>query len=404
MASTPVSAGLPDTADAPRIEAPLARRALAGFFLSGLLFSLPGAILLTWRHHLTQDFLTAGNYFLAMSAGIFAGLAVARVTGRRPTAAVMAAASAIACAALLWLALVPAAAAPWFRTAGLFGVGCGAGLLNVVIFKAISPMYRHDPAATVNLAGAFFGLGSLVMAVLAGGTFYAYTAPTTLFVSALVPGYFVALYARTSLRSAPAQPAPDLQRARAAFESPAAVLFALLLFFQFGNEWSIAGWLPLFLTLRLGVSPESALAMLALYWLALLLGRIGAMPALRYVSHGKLLMGSAAAAVFGCTVLISTDNRFGAISGILLVGSGFASVYPLVVEKIGGRFPYYHPGFFNGIFSLGITGGLLAPWSLGFFTNWWGIRCVMGLPLLGTAMVFLLLIVIWFEARFGDAN
>jgi fucose permease len=120
------------------------------------------------------------------------------------------------------------------------------------------------------------------------------------------------------------------------------------------------------------------------------------------LSHGKLLMASAVGALLGCTILISTDNWFGAVAGILMVGGGFAPVYPLVVEKIGGRFPYYHPGLFNGIFSIGLTGGLLAPWSLGFFTDLWGIRAVMGVPLLGTVMVVLLLLVIWAEAQFSS--
>ena len=37
-----------------------------------------------------------------------------------------------------------------------------------------------------------------------------------------------------------------------------AIIFALLLFFQFANEWSIAGWLPVFLIDRLGLSPATA--------------------------------------------------------------------------------------------------------------------------------------------------
>jgi len=86
------------------------------------------------------------------------------------------------------------------------------------------------------------------------------------------------------------------------------------------------------------------------------------------------------------------------------VGGGFASVYPLVVGKIGRRFPYYHPGFFNGIFSLAMTGGLLAPWSLGYFTDRWGIGVAMLLPLLGTLMVFVLLVLIWAEAKFREAG
>ena len=52
-------------------------RALSGFSLSGLLFSFLGAILPAWRHHLTQDYVTVGNYFLAMNLGIGAALVVA---------------------------------------------------------------------------------------------------------------------------------------------------------------------------------------------------------------------------------------------------------------------------------------------------------------------------------------
>jgi len=66
--------------------------------------------------------------------------------------------------------------------------------------------------------------------------------------------------------------------------------------------------------------------------------------------------------------------------GILFVGAGFASIYPLVVEKIGNRFPYYHPGFYNGIFSLGITGGLLAPWILGYVAQAWAFKRLCSSP------------------------
>ena len=58
-----------------------------------------------------------------------------------------------------------------------------------------------------------------------------------------------------------------MRQAFADFRSLAAVLFALLLFVQFGNEWAIAGWLPLFLIQRLGISPESSLMLLAAYGL-----------------------------------------------------------------------------------------------------------------------------------------
>ena len=80
----------------------------------------------------------------------------------------------------------------------------------------------------------------------------------------------------------------------------------------------------------------------------------------------KLLLGSALAAIFGLAVLSFTNNAFGAGTGVVFVGAGFACIFPLVAEKIGRRFPYYHPAFFNGIFSFALMGAMLAPATLGF--------------------------------------
>ena len=384
-------------------QAGIARRGLAGFFLSGLLFSFLGVILPVWQHHITGDFVVVGTYFLAMNLGILASPGPARLLRRYNLSAVLALGCGLASVALVYLALLPPGTSPWWRTGGIFFLGCGAGLLNTGVFRAITPLYRHDPAATVNLVEALFGVGCIVMTVLVAGTFYAYTVTSILIIVAILPAFFAVVYARSRFPAARPEGEPSLKQAFADFRSPAAVLFALLLFFQFGNEWAVAGWLPLFLIQRLGISPESSLTMLAAYWLALLVGRVVVFSFLPSASRGKVLMASVLAALFGCAILTSTDNVFGAVVGILLVGGGFASVYPLVVERIGGRFPYYHPGFFNGIFSFALTGGLLAPWSLGFFTAEWGIGIAMLLPLAGTLMVLVLLMLLWAEATFRGA-
>jgi fucose permease len=143
--------------------------------------------------------------------------------------------------------------------------------------------------------------------------------------------------------------------------------------------------------------------MLAMYWLSLLIGRVVAQWLMPRVKHTRLLLTSVLGGVFGSIVLIATDNRFGAIAGVLLLGCSFAPIYPLVVERIGHRFPSYHPGFYNGLFSFAIAGGMLAPCTLGYFASLWGIWVVMGLPLVGSVMVFLLLMLVWLEARFNTA-
>jgi fucose permease len=220
-----------------------------------------------------------------------------------------------------------------------------------------------------------------------------------LMLMALVPGLFAAVYARTAVAQTAAVAHTDLRQALRDFRSLGAVLLALLLFFQFGNEWSIAGWLPLFLVRRLGISPPASLGLLALFWTALLVGRVTAVAIIPKVRHGRLLGGSVLAALFGCMLLELTDNQFGAGAGLLLLGAGFASIYPLVAEKIGGRFPYYHPVFFSGIFSFALFGGLIAPAALGYAAAIWGIGVVVAVPLLGTFMVSALIVLIWLESK-----
>ena len=216
---------------------------------------------------------------------------------------------------------------------------------------------------------------------------------------ALVPGFFAGIYARKSYAAPPQAAHPTFRQALQDFRSPGAVLFALLLFVQFGNEWSIAGWLPIFLNHRVGLSPSSSLTTLALYWLCLIIGRLVAVAILPRVRHGRLLMGSMVSAIFGCLFLFFTKGVFGAWIGAFFVGAGFASIYPLVAEAIGRRFPYYHPGFFNGIFSFALVGGLLAPATLGYAASKWGVGVVVGIPLLGTFLVMALLLLIWLESK-----
>jgi FHS family glucose/mannose:H+ symporter-like MFS transporter len=190
-------------------------------------------------------------------------------------------------------------------------------------------------------------------------------------------------------------PEISMQQSVRDLRSPLAVFFALLLFFQFGNEWSIAGWLPVFLIDRLGISPATAVTLLALYWTALMLGRIAASRILPLVRHGRMLAVSAFCALFGCTLLAAAGSRFGVIFGLLLTGAGFSAIYPLVAERIASRFSYYHPGYFNGIFTFALMGGILSPFVLGHAAAGSGLGVVPMAAMAGSCAVFGLVLLIW---------
>lgn len=375
-------------------------RVLPGFVISGFLFAMLGALLPAWGFHITADYRTVGGYFLCLAFGIIIPTESAtRIFRKANPSQRLAAGCGLASAALVLLAFIPQQAPAFWRMLALLLVGLSAGLINSALFTAMRAAYTRDIARSVSVGGILFGLGCLGSALLIALTFYSLSVTGVLLLLALVPGSFAFFFYRTNLPGIAVQEQPSLSAAVRDFRNFGTVAFALLLFFQFGNEWALAGWLPIFLIEQLGISPKTSILLLALYWTALLIGRVVLFAVLPRVGHGRLLFVSASAAAFGCILLFFTNNIFGATMSILLTGFGFAAIYPLVAEKIGRRFTYYHPGLFNGIFSFALAGGMLAPGTLGLFADSMGIRVVAGLPLIGTFMVVMLVLLIWLESK-----
>jgi MFS transporter, FHS family, glucose/mannose:H+ symporter len=379
-----------------------AGRVLPGFLLTGFLLALLGALLPAWGYHReASEFSVVGNLFLCLALGLVASVYPARrIMERRGISFVLVSACWLACGSLLVLGVASPPVSAWWRGLGMFALGFASGLLNMGLLCAISRSYVANAAGTVNQGGIWYGLGCVGAALLGAGAVEVYQVGPMLVLASLVPAAFSFLYSSRSFTpQTPRAEEITLKDALAGFRSPAALLFALLLFFQFGNEWTVAGWLPIFLIRRLGISPNSAILILALYWFFLMTGRLVAVAMLPRVRHSRLLFISMVSALFGCLILSLTKTGFGAASGAFFLGAGYSCVYPLVAEQIGHRFAYFHPGFFNGIFSVALLGGLLAPATVGYAAKPWGVGMMTGIPLLGTCMVMLLILAIWLESR-----
>ncbi len=381
-----------------------ARDWVNGFLLLGVLVGLLGSLLIAWQYHIDTVPQLIGLHFLALNAGYVIAAAIAQKLLRRVSLRTMAlAACAIAFASLLTLSfVVPPVSALW-RMLGLGFVGAAGGCLATAVLYALEPYFEQAPAALANWAGVLFGCGCLVSTVMVGITYFAGSVQIETALLAIVPLIYFIAYAGNKFPAvlAPLKPREEENRIREtlrSLRSIAAVLFSLLLFFQFGNEWAIAGWLPLFLIHRLGANPVWAIFALAVYFLALLLGRLAVRSFLPRLNHRRLLLASIVTAMLGYLLLSFAGSMLAAWIAAAVVGAGFAPIYPLVAETLDERFAY-HPGFFNGIFSIAITGGMSAPWLLGYVDAYLGTRYVMLLPALGSIAVLVLALLIMLEAH-----
>jgi fucose permease len=239
----------------------------------------------------------------------------------------------------------------------------------------------------------FFSAGSMVSAWLMSECLAAGSPPRILALAAILPALAGWAFSRAELNRWQSHELP-IGEAVKDLRSVLAILFALLLFFQFANEWSIAGWLPIFLIDRLGMNPSDAVMLLVLYWLALTAGKFVATRLLPVLPHARMLGVCAFCALFGC-ILLAAKTTSGVVSGILMTGAGFSAIYPLAAERISTRFTYYHPGYFNGIFTFAMLGGMLAPLILGYLAAAYGLVVVPLVAMAGSCAVFLLISLIW---------
>jgi hypothetical protein len=92
---------------------------------------------------------------------------------------------------------------------------------------------------------------------------------------------------------------------------------------------------------------------------------------------------------------MGAGTRFGIVTGILLTGAGFSAIYPLAAERIATRFTYYHPGYFNGVFTFAMMGGILAPFVLGHAAVASGLQVIPLAAMVGSCAVFALTLLIW---------
>ena len=381
---------------------PLARpwQILCALAISGFLLALPGGLLPLWGYHISPEFGIAGNYFLFLGIGIAGGGTLAqRLAGRFRLDQLLAGACAAGSLALLLIAFAAPPAQLWYQAGALLIAGIAAGVVNTAVFEGASAGYESNPAYITLAGGIFFGMGSVLAALVMTQSFdFDQGGPSRPLLFAAIPPAAAAVWfwRRRVGRAAIAE--VTLDQSVRDLRSALAILFALLLFFQFANEWLIAGWLPVFLIDRMGMSPATAVDLLALYWIALTSGRIGAAKLLPLVRHGRLLGFSAFCALFGCS-LVAYGSRTGVVVGLLLTGAGFSAIYPLAAERIASRFSYYHPGYFNGIFTFALMGGVLCPFVMGHVAMSAGLNAIPVAAMAGSCAVFALVLLIWLGSK-----
>ena len=226
----------------------------------------------------------------------------------------------------------------------------------------------------------FFGLGALFLPFAIGALLARYSLSTLLAASAVLcaaAGVFSLCLRFPPPKQAHRIPIGDMPRF---LRSPLVLIFACLLFFESGVEFTLGGFISSYMTHDMAVTSVSAASwVLAGYWLSLILSRMVLSRIALGTDPFRILLFCASGACVGAAVTAVAPSWVVAALGICLTGWSLAGIYPTVLGIVGAKFQAHSGTVFGMLFAIALTGGMIVPWVSGQIAGSFGLRWVFGL-------------------------
>lgn len=152
------------------------------------------------------------------------------------------------------------------------------------------------------------------------------------------------------------------------------------IFLYVGAEICVSAGIPLFLKERYGVD-ITRVGMLGtgLFFMALTIGRLSGGVMLNWVAPSKFLKLTCAVALCGLASLF-VPSRSVAIAGFVLIGLGFANIFPLVFSAALERMPE-RANEFSALMVTAIVGGAILPPLMGLLADYSTVRTGLLVPI-----------------------
>jgi fucose permease len=175
-------------------------------------------------------------------------------------------------------------------------------------------------------------------------------------------------------------------------EATTILYFAVLAFLYVGIEASIGNWMSTYATRAAAWTFAGSTLAVALFWAALLLGRLVTPVILARMAELGLYRASVFATITGVLLLLAAHRPVTILAGSILSGLALAPLFPLILalflEEIGGS---RNAGW---VFAVAGLGGAVLSWLTGTISSGTG-SLRIGLLVPGAAALLMLLMIIW---------
>ncbi|MEG8989505.1 MFS transporter [Ignavibacteria bacterium 4148-Me] len=140
-------------------------------------------------------------------------------------------------------------------------------------------------------------------------------------------------------------------------------LMVIAIFLYVGAEVSMSSGIPIYLKEYMGISDYSLWLSWSLFFLPLVIGRYSGAKILNKIHARKFFLITTSLSIIGLCLLF-TSKEYLVYSGIIIVGFGFANIFPLIFSLVIEKFPS-RSNELSGLMITAISGGAIVPLIMG---------------------------------------
>ncbi|CAM2937455.1 MFS transporter [Paenibacillus taichungensis] len=361
------------------------------YFLIGLAHVVLGSILPVALEHYGKDYSQGGTLIFAQFAGFLGGVLLSpwlnKRFGKRGGLLI---AAALLCIAELSYMLLP----PWgwmFVIAP--AAGFGFGMIEAVIGTIIIAAIKDNTAVAMSRLEVLFGIGAMVMPLIASGLISAGYWRMSFLVVAVCAAMTFIFWAKSSFgeldnelsrRSSDQTPVhthaaelpngtnpEDIKPTRSTYHGRNLALLSLFVLFFFlyvGTEMSLANFMPAILIEKMNMKEAGAALSVTCFWITMSVGRLFAGYIAEKFQYRVYVLYSCLAAVVLLMIFPFTNQIWSAFLIILLLGLALSGVFSIALVFASKMLPGTEESTPSILIASGGVGGAILPlvtgWSL----------------------------------------
>ncbi|MBM3212275.1 MFS transporter, partial [Candidatus Poribacteria bacterium] len=260
----------------------------------------------------------------------------------------------------------------------IFGLlmGLGQGGTEVIVNYAVIRIERSGQSRLMNFMHAAFSVGAIlgpfaVSVLIASGSSWQAVYRAMSLASLIMAGIFFKLpLSRLGETGKASEDRPGVFKM---LKQPLLIMAFLILFLYVGTELGVSAWVAEYYVKILETSESIGALMVSIFWIGLLMGRLG-LSGYRGIRQAEWLLSLSCTCTLALIFALLVKGPWLVGFGFFIAGLGFSAIYPLVIAIVGQNFKHGQ-GVAVGVAATGGGIGSFAfPFIMSAISNRFGIR------------------------------